>query len=366
MLIAAASGRALAASARRAGFAPLVADFFGDEDTIAATEAHVRLRSGLDRGIDAEEIVSACGVLAASRSPIGIVCGTGFEDRSDILARLAAHWPLLGNGPGLVARIKDPLAFSRACRLSDVPHPEVRLARPDDPAGWLSKRVGGAGGTHVGDGDDRGMAGPRYFQRRVDGDPVSALVLADGRRAMVLGFSMQWASPTPTRPFRYGGAARPAPLPPATGAAMTAALQRLMAAVPVVGLNSVDFLVDGDTFHVLEINPRPGATLDIFETPGTSLFALHVNACRGVLPAAPPEFGAAAASAIVYARGQLREMPDFDWPDWTADRQTCGTRVAADAPLCTVLASGATAAEARALVARRAARVLADVEARAS
>ncbi len=35
VLIAATSGRALAASARRAGYRPLVADFFGDHDTIA-------------------------------------------------------------------------------------------------------------------------------------------------------------------------------------------------------------------------------------------------------------------------------------------------------------------------------------------
>lgn len=366
MLIAAASGRALAASARRAGFAPLVADFFGDEDTIATAEAHVRLRSGLTHGIDADEIVAACGTLAASRSPAGIVCGTGFEDRPNVLARLAAHWPLLGNSPEAVARIKDPVVFANACREAGVPHPEITLARPGDPAGWLIKRIGGAGGTHIGNTDDHSTEERRYFQRRVDGTPVSALVLADGRRALVLGFSMQWPSPSQKHPFRYGGAARPAPLPPATEVAMTAVLQRLVAAVPVVGLNSVDFLVAGDTFHVLEINPRPGATLDIFDPPGTSLFALHVSACRGALPAEPPPFGAAAASAIVYARDEIPEMPAYDWPEWTADRQTRGTRVAADAPLCTVLASGATAAEAREVVARRATRVLADIEARAS
>ena len=34
VLIAAISGRALAASARRGGYVPLVADFFGDADTL--------------------------------------------------------------------------------------------------------------------------------------------------------------------------------------------------------------------------------------------------------------------------------------------------------------------------------------------
>jgi uncharacterized protein len=363
VLIAAASGRALAASARRAGFAPLVADFFGDEDTIAVAEAHVRLRSGIERGVDADEVMAACETLTRSRMAAGIVCGAGFEDRPDALARLSARWPLLGNSPERVAQVKNPAEFADACRRCGVPHPEISFVRPDD-AGWLSKRIGGAGGVHIGTGgDDDDAAECRYFQRRTDGVPVSALVLADGGRALLLGFSSQWSSPRRGRPFRYGGATRPAALAPQTAEAMTAAVHRLLAAFSLVGLNSIDFLVAGDRFHVLEINPRPGATLDIFEPAGTSLFALHVAACRGALPDRAPALDAAAASAIVYAAAEIPEMPAIDWPPWAADRQARGTRVAADAPLCTVIATAATAAEARELVAHRAGRILAELHA---
>ncbi|MEJ2432582.1 MAG: ATP-grasp domain-containing protein, partial [Pseudolabrys sp.] len=92
-----------------------------------------------------------------------------------------------------------------------------------------------------------------------------ALAQADGRRVMVLGFSAQWAAPLPGRPFRYGGAVRPAPLANGVLRAMTAAIERLNAAVPLTGLASADFLVDGDAFHLLEVNPRPGASFDLFE-----------------------------------------------------------------------------------------------------
>jgi uncharacterized protein len=207
--------------------------------------------------------------------------------------------------------------------------------------------------------------GCRYFQRRVDGVPISALVLAGGRRAIVLGFSSQWSSPSRAHAFRYGGAMRPAPLSPGIADALAAAVQRLFAQIPLVGLNSVDFLVADGAFHVLEINPRPGATLDIFEPPGTSLFALHVDACRGVLPEVLPAFDGAAANATVYADAEITTMPAYEWPSWAADRQTRGTCVTADAPLCTVTARAATVAEARRLVAERAARVLAEL-ARAS
>jgi len=365
VLIAAVSGRALAASARRGGYVPLVTDFFGDEDTLALAHAHVRLDAGLARGMEADELLDALAALAAPRQPAGTVCGTGFEDRPELLARVAQRWRLLGNSPDTVARVKDPRAFAALCHACDVPHPATSTTAPADPSGWLAKRRGGAGGTHVTmAADGKTDAKPSYFQRRVVGTPVSALVLAAGGRAMVLGFSAQWSAPLPDRPFRYGGAVRPAALAPAMADALTDAVQRLVSAVPLIGLNSFDFLVDGGAFWLLEINPRPGATLDIFEPAGTSLFALHMAATRGVLPARPPMLSGAAAMAIAYAPHDIHVIPAMDWPEWTADRQTAGTTVKAGEPVCTVLASAHDADAAKDLVDRRTAAILAAVAAR--
>ena len=96
-------------------------------------------------------------------------------------------------------------------------------------------------------------------------------------------------------------------------------------------MNSADFLVDQGTFHFLEINPRPGATLDIFEPADGSLFALHVAACDGRLPDRVPAHDGAMAAAIVYADRDIR-VPARDWPDWTADRPHAGTLVKAGEP----------------------------------
>ncbi len=201
------------------------------------------------------------------------------------------------------------------------------------------------------------MGADVYFQRRVGGEPVSALVLGDGRRVMVLGFSAQWSSPTPRYPFRYGGAVRPAALSGAVMQAMTAAIERLVAAVPLVGVNSADFLVDRDAFHLLEINPRPGASFDLFEPDDASLFALHCDACAGTLPAQAPTFDGAMAGAIVYAQRDIEAIPAFDWPDWAADLPVAGSGVKADGPLCSVFARAATAAQAKRLVEDRVAQI---------
>jgi predicted ATP-grasp superfamily ATP-dependent carboligase len=362
VLIAAVSGRALAASARRGGFVPLVADAFGDQDTLAAAAGHVRAGM-LDRPIDGETLMGALEALAGEREPAGIVCGSGFEDRADLLARIGARWPLLGNGANTTARIKDPLTFADICRAAKIPHPQTSLTPPSDRNGWLVKRIGGAGGLHVRDASDSKAEGEGvYFQRRVGGEPVSAFVLGDGKNVMVLGFSAQWTAPSRKHPLRYGGAVRPAAISDGLMRDLTAAVERLAAIVPLVGVNSADFLVEGDTFHLLEINPRPGATFDLFERDDQPLFALHVEACAGTLPAQAPVFDGAMAGAIVYAIRDIDSIPKIAWPDWAADLSVPGSRIGADDPLCSVFARAETAAAAKALVDQRVAQIHAMVE----
>ncbi len=354
MLIAAASGRALAASARRGGYVPLVADMFGDLDTLAVVARHEHVDL-LDRGLDDEKVIGVLARLSGGATPAGIVCGSGFEDRPALLKGIAARWRLLGNSADTIAQLKDPLRFAAFCRAAGIAHPETSLHRPADAGAWVVKRVGGAGGWHIRPVHESDVAGEGvYFQRRICGQAVSALLLGNGRRTMVLGFSAQWCSPLPRHPFRYGGALRPAPLSDEMAQAMTAALMRLTAQLPLTGLNSADFLVDGDRFHLLEINPRTGATFDLFEPAhGTSLFALHVEACAGRLPAAPPTLEGAMAGAILYAERTIESMPALDWPDWVSDRPVPGSTIKAEMPLCSVFARAETEAQARQLLQTR-------------
>ena len=362
VLIAAMSGRALAEAANRSGYAALVADCFGDLDTVAAARAHIQL-TPKPGGIDGDELIAALETLAAGQQPAGAVYGTGLEDRPALIERIARRWNLLGNPADVVSALKDPVRFAALCLACAIPHPEIALEPPADAAGWLKKRRGGSGGVHVRSAADPGGSAAVYFQRRVEGDPVSALFLAAGKRATILGLSRQWPQPAPDQPFRYGGAARPAAISVDHAAAIADAVRRLAASADLVGLNSADFLVGANDFWLLEVNPRPGATLDIFEPHGTSLFALHLAACRGDLAVAEPELSDAAASATVYAHRDIPTMPALAWPAWAADRQSPGSRVSAGQPLCTVRAVAASADEARALALGRQATILATIDA---
>lgn len=360
MLIAATSGRALAACARRAGFVPLVADLFDDLDTRALAGASLRVPGGLARGFAPGALAAALDRLAAGRRPEGLVVGSGFEDRPGLLGALGARHGLIGNAPATVATAKDPPGFAALCGGLGIPHPEIRLegGREAPRSGdWLRKRRGGSGGAHVAPARSPAHRG-FYLQRRAEGAAVSALFLADGARCLILGFSRQWADPAPGRPFRYGGAVRPASVTDAQADAMGRAVARLAPALGLVGLNSADFLLRPDGMDLLEINPRPGATLDIFADTQGRLFHMHVDACRGRLPGRPPAFAGSNAACVAYAPRALDLPAGFCWPDWAADRQAPGTPVAKGAPLCTVLAAAGDAEEAAGLARARAASIL--------
>jgi len=352
VLIAAISGRALAQSARRSGYRPLVVDFFGDQDTLQVARDHVRLTGSFANGIAENALSTALETLVARHQPIGIVCGSGFEDRPRLLDGIAARWRLFGNSAEVVSKVKRPETLSAICRSLDIPFPEISPTKPADPTGWLAKRIGGAGGSHVRPASQPGSS-TVYYQRQVRGAPISLLFLADGVRAAAVGFSTQWELATASRPYRYGGAVQPASLSPDIAAALTSAIDRLVAATSLVGLNSADFYVDGERFWLLDINPRPGATLDIFEPPEGSLFALHMAACAGNLAAAPRYPAGAKAAAIVYAEDDVASIPNVDWPDWTADRPQPGIAVKTGEPLCTVYADDDVAAGAKALADER-------------
>lgn len=360
VLIAALSGRALAACARRGGYRPLVADLFGDLDTRELAEACEVVPGSLARGFVHGALLAALDRLAAGRGVIGVVVGGGFEDRPRLLRSIAARHVLLGNSPESVAAIKDPFWFAETCARAGVPHPEVRRDRPAGGV-WLRKRVGGSGGVHVAAGTRRaGVRKGRYYQRLVAGEAVSAAFLAAGGACRVLGLSRQWADPAPHRPFRYGGACRPARVTSVRAAEIGDAVGRLVSRTDLCGLNSADFLVRDDGFDLLEVNPRPGATLDIFAD--RALFRWHLEACQGSLPDAAAVWPGGAAAATVYVRVQVCLPADFAWPGWAADRQPSGEFVPAGAPLCTVLADAADAEAAECLVRRRAAEILALAE----
>lgn len=363
VLIAALSGRALSEAAARSGYVPLVADLFGDADTRLSAFATRKVKGNLESGFDFEDLcfhLEELSMLGPSE-PLGVVYGAGFEQNIAELDRLPKKRRLLGTPPEILRLIKDPVRLKAALDRLSIPMPRVTFDAPPRHGQWLVKSVGGAGGGHIRRAWRPGAGavehGAVYFQEEVAGVPVSALFLGAGGNVLLVGFSEQWTKGTEDRPFRFGGACHLDCDSPLLRGVLDDILDRMVGLFrmfPVVGLFSVDFLIDGSAWWLLDINPRPGATLDIFDIDGANLFEHHMNVVAGHLPAAGFSYKSAAAAEIVYNGRKKSKVPkDFIYPEWIKDQPAPGALIGPDEPICTVLAIADNASNARRLCKER-------------
>jgi len=361
ILIAAWSGRALAASARRAGYVPLVVDAFGDADTRAlAGDARV-LSGALRKGFGKADLLRALDELAqsAGSESIGLILGPGFEDSPKVIGELAKRYRLLGCAAESVARANDPKAFFALLADLGIEHPSTVFEPPQDTAaGWLTKRAGACGGRHIRRfrrGTPARATLHRYFQKEVEGEAISALAIT-GASGTAFAFTRSWSAPRGREPYRFGGIVSAEELDPDLEARLIDACLALINPLELIGLVSFDFIVAGGGALLLEVNPRPGASLDVLDDAGGTLLKAHISACRGedaVEILARQWRPKPHACAYLYADNGAVEVGNMDWPGWVSDVPPAGQCIENGDPIATVHAEADTAELAKATCAKR-------------
>lgn len=336
------SVRALAQAAARSDYAVCAVDAFADRDTTTACAGRVA-RLAVDAGyrIEAAALVAAVGEAQRRFAPdgfAGIVAGGGFDGRPELIAELAGLGPLAGCDASLMRTLREPRNWFALLNAIDISHPPVRFEPPADKHGWLVKSASGSGGWHVQAWHGAMKLGADgYFQRRRRGRPASALFVADGRNVRVIGWQWQLLAASRELPWRYGGVITANDLPVSVQERIATALAAIVGRVPLRGLAGLDFLVDGDNIEVLELNPRPTASISLY--PQHDLFGVHLAACSGALPtAALPACATLRGEAVLYAPQRLRVDADFPWPKGCADIPATTADFAPGEPVCTVAA----------------------------
>ncbi|MFM8331788.1 MAG: ATP-grasp domain-containing protein, partial [Candidatus Methylumidiphilus sp.] len=278
-----------------------------------------------------------------------LVYGSGLDTRPDCVASLSAGRTLFGNTPATLRYVHTPHRFFALLVQLGIPHPATRFTPPDSPKGWLVKPSCGEGGKRVGFAAKNRPVADTYYQRHIDSPACSLLFLADGRTARPVGFNTQWtASHDAAQPFLFSGAINRAVLDAAQRQAVADYASRLTAALDLVGLNSLDFVCADGECLVLEVNPRPSATMALYDADyPQGLLAAHLAACRGERPAAPTN-GPARAMRIVYAPQDIAITENFVWPQGCADIPNAAATFSAGQPLCSLLAEGGDPAAATA------------------
>lgn len=353
LLLIARSGRILAQSAARAGLRPVVLDLYADQDTRACAE-HCMLLAPAPVGFDAEVLLPLAARLAPpERYPL--VYGSGLDIAPDLLEEVARGRVLYGNPPELLRRLKTPRRFFALLAELGIPYPEIRTAPPPDPEHWLLKAGCSEGGRGVRPcrADSR-AAEHEYFQRRLPGTPMSLLFLADGERMHPIGFNTLWSVERPGLPYLFRGTINHASLTEPQRGEVRAHARRLVRELALKGLHSLDFMLDDGVCRMLELNPRPSATMALYdrEVPG-GLLAWHIRAFQGRIDAFdPPRFPVRACRAVFTLR-PVTIPAGFDWPDWCCDRPETGFSMGPDHPFCTIAAEGTDPAQVESLLDRR-------------
>ena len=345
VLLAAVSARMLAQLAVADGYAVTALDRFGDVDLRAIAPATTAPTS------------DALTALAADIDADALVYGAGFENRPDLVRRLADGRELLGTPPELLTAVRDPWAVGAAARAAGARAPETRpvgvlpkLAgaglRGRDRGAWLRKPRHGGGGLGVRRWAGGSIRSGEILQRHIRGLSCSAVAIGDGRQAAVLGMTEQLhRSPG----FRWIGNVAPPRLPEPQQRELDDQLRAVCAEMAtrfgVRGAFGVDAIWDGRHAWVLEVNPRPPASLELF---GPASFEAHVRGARGmgVPDACTRPVCLAGVKLVLFAQRELC-APDPDW--WPAklvrDIPCAGEKIKPGAPVCTLVSATASAPE---------------------
>ncbi len=332
VLVVAVSARMLAQLAVADGYEVVALDRFGDVDLGAVAVTQTAANN------------DALVTLADRIEADAVVYGAGLENRPDLVARLADGRELLGTPAERLPAVRDPWAVAAAAAAAGVRAPETRGPNvvATRSGGWLRKPRAGGGGRRV-----RRWAGGRLradeiLQRHVPGMSCSAVAVADGRDAVVLGLTEQLHRGR----FEWMGNITPPRLPAAQLAELDGRWRAVCAEVAarfaVRGAFGVDGIWDGRELWVLEVNPRPTASLELFEADA---FAAHVRGARGVsvlTSGAPATSRCAKVKLVLFADRDLR-APDPNW--WPAglvrDIPHRGELIRRGSPVCTLYSATA-------------------------
>lgn len=338
--------RPLAESAQRAGWRVIALDLFGDGDTRRASARWLCIGDPAAFAIDTALLREA--LLQASREPgvVGWVPGSGFEAMPEALDAAIPGLPLLGMDAAAVRRVRDPASFFGMLARLGLEHPEVALQPPVSNEGWLVKSTAGSGGWHIRTAREHAAnpQGTVYWQRLEAGESMSALFLADGARARVVALNRQLVRPLGTLRFVYHGALGPVH-DPALLQQAERALALLVPAFALRGLASLDFLAQDGRISLLEVNPRPSATMVLHDDawPG-GLVRAHVRAVQGELPREPPSHAPQLrGELVVYAdracRIEAALAAELAGAADCHDLPSAGTRFEPGEPVCSVSAA---------------------------
>lgn len=274
----------------------------------------------------------------------------GFENFPELVDKMSEACELLGNSAATLRGVRDPFRLRDVVDSIGMETPQILPpgTQPDPSLRWLRKQVKSGAGYQIEPWDSVVPDDPEFLvQRWIEGISASASFIANGQEARVFSVTHQLSGDSAfgAPGFQYtGNILLPNPDPDLLKR-LNLLATTLTQELGLVGLNGVDFILDGDDqLSILEVNPRYSASMELVEEAlDAPLFEWHIAGCRGqALPIIPERHDQKVyGKAIVYAQRDGILPDTSEWPaKGRRDVADAGIPIPAGFPICTVTAVG--------------------------
>ncbi len=349
-----ASCRWMAASLQRAGIACFVADLFCDADL--PNTCHYLKINGLHA---AENIIP---------NSIPMIFGGGFETHPSLVSSLLRKHHLLNFNADQVAFVRSLTNLTNLIREIGIRTPfTTETFDQDRQRTYLIKCKNSTGGAHIRNfNSNTEIHADEYLQEHIAGTPFSASYLASKESCELLGVCQQflgnhsWGC---KKPFQFCGAIGPINLSHHVHSQLVRLGEAIHRTTNCRGLFGVDFVLNRNDIWIIEVNPRPTASMEILEkslcnAPKStihqttiSLMQHHIQAfetAASKIPIYPINIAVWAKAILFHNKTQeLRvchrlasRLIRLARRGVISDVPRPGTTIANCEPICTVLANG--------------------------
>jgi hypothetical protein len=343
------STRAMAESAKKAGYNFISLDFFGDADQKEICENY-----SLNHEFKEEYTIENLFKHAQDLEFTHVVYGSGFENHPELVAEFEKRCIVLGNDSDTLRKVRDWEYLFRELRRRNVPFPGTEIIAADEAKeiikserNWLIKPIKSGGGHSIYDRQNiLEMEEPRskvLLQEYIEGKPVSSTVICAEEGCFCTGSTEQIVG-TFFNKYRYAGNIAPLDEGKEVIEKIEETSCKISHAFKLKGSNGIDFILKNGEPYVLEVNPRITGSMEVLERAhGTNILDLHVKAClKENFDLKVKKSGKFWSKKILFAD---RDIIYKERLDFIKDVPHYGERIDKESPICTVLGEGKTRGE---------------------
>lgn len=331
LLIVANSARMLVQQAANLGFSAWAIDCYADCDTQKLTKKCIRVDS-----LALHQVKKATDELLSDFNISHVIYGSGLEQFQDTLSFLSSNFTLIGNEPDVFSSLQNKACFYSKLNHLQIPYPEITFQRPDENCGWLVKPLVGQGGLAIEKYTKHSnQSMDTYWQKYIDGVSMSVLFVADGSDYRLIGFNKQLEMNG--EGFIFSGVINQPEVCYQIKKTVSEWLAVLVKEFAVRGINSLDFIVSDKQCFVLELNPRPSASQQLYSD---RWLKEHINSFIADKPELVNDEINCRAYKIIFAKVDCFIKKNINWPKWVVDIPQVKSIIYMGMPICSIIAEG--------------------------